>query len=386
MKTVLNWKDSITGLLSGTNLDNVNNLNGCLERASRSLIQTVKCPEATGRQLYSIYDRIYDYPAPLSIFGGSLIDFRPQGINRSMNDYNYKLPIEQFDRTKAVLPNGYSLTFEWNKGVGIFRVSQRASKQGIVLDHLQDATGWTAGGNASGLATDNTVYYESPASLRFNLSAGGSQGTLTKTISSSDLTNYIGTGVVFIAVELPTASNFTSIGVKLGSDASNYYSMSNTTGFLGAWTSGEFLIIALDTAMATKVGTPVLTAMDYCQVFFNYNGTAQVNVRLGNIFIALPSLHEMIFASSAIFMASGQAPLSTITTVDDSILLSDSAYTLLEHFGALEVAFQISGGAATAMTQQEEKKLFDPINGLVSLYRADNPSQEIRTTGSWYDD
>ena len=85
-------------------------------------------------------------------------------------------------------------------------------------------------------------------------------------------------------------------------------------------------------------------------------------------------------------MASGQAPLSTITTVDDSILLSDSAYTLLEHFGALEVAFQISGGAATAMTQQEEKKLFDPINGLVSLYRADNPSQEIRTTGSWYDD
>jgi len=386
MKTVANLKDSITGLLSGTNLDNVNNLNGCLERATRSLVQIVKCPEATGRQLYSVYDRVYNYPAPLSIFGGSLIDFRPQGITRSMNDYNYKLPIEQFDRTKATLPNGYNLTFEWNKGVGIFRVSQRQSAQGIVLDHLQDTTGWTAGGNASGLATDNTVYYESPASLRFNLSAGGSQGTLTKAITSSDLTSYIGTGVVFIAVELPTALNFTSIGVKLGSDASNYYSMSNTTGFLGAWTSGEFIIIALDTATASKTGTPVLTAMDYCQVFFNYDGTAQVNVRLGAIFISLPSLHEMIFTSSAVFMATGSAPLSTITTVDDSILLSDSAYTLLEHFGSLEVAFQISGGSATAMTQMEHEKLYDPMNGLIALYRADNPSQEIRTTGEWYSD
>ena len=80
MKTVANLKDSITGLLSGTNLDNVNNLNGCLERATRSLVQIVKCPEATGRQLYSVYDRVYNYPAPLSIFGGSLIDFRPQRV------------------------------------------------------------------------------------------------------------------------------------------------------------------------------------------------------------------------------------------------------------------------------------------------------------------
>ena len=356
-----------------------------MERAARTLVQEIKAQESTGRQIYSVYDGVYDYPAPATIFGGSLVDFRPQGIDRTMNDYNYKVPIEQFDRTKATLSNGYTLTFEYRKGTPIVRIGQRQSVQKIVLDTLQDTTGWTAGGNASGLAADKTVYYQSPASLRFNLASSGSQGTLTKSVQSQDLSQYIGTAVVFVEVYLPTASNFTSIGVRLGSDASNYYEMSNTTGFLGAWTSGEFITIALDTASATTTGTPVTTAMDYLQVFWNYDGTAQTNVRLGSVMIALPTLCEMIFQSAAIFMASGMNPSRTIATNNDEILLNDASYTILEHLGALEVAKQISGGASTPFIDQENRFLFDPINGVITLYRADNPSQEVRTVGSWYD-
>lgn len=385
MKTIANLKSSVAANLSGLNLNNVEDLYGAFQRAARILIQKADVLEASGRQNFKLYDGVYDYAAPTDIFGGTLFDLRPQGNSRNSWDYVYKQYIEEFDRTKAILPSGYQVTFEWILGVPVMRIADTKAIARNILDLCTSATGWAAAGNASSLALDNSNFYDNGGALRFNLAANGSQGTITKTISSRDLTPYQGLGMVFVAVYIPNASAITSIGIKLGSSSSAYYTGSSTTGFLQAFQVGNWFLVPIDLSTATTVGSPTITAMTYLQVFFNYTSTSALNnVYVGQVFVSLPLPHTLIYGSAALFLPNGgTSALTTITADSDSILLNDAAYTLYELETAREIAFQQGGSLASGVTQELKVRL---DTELYPMYRADNPSQELRTIGNWYDD
>jgi len=264
MKIISNLKDSIAGILSGIDISNVANLYGALERAARVLVQKADIPEASGVQNITLYSGVTDYLCNTTIFGTAIRDLYPQGTTRQINDYVYKKPGEMFDRTKGYLPNGTMVTFKYVKGVPVIRIVSTKVIPKIILDSMNDTTGWTAGGDASGLAKDSAFYYQEPASLRFNLANAGSQGYLEKTLTSTiDLTGYQGQGVCFLAVYTPTGADFSSFGLRIGSDSANYYEVTNTSGFLGAFQSGEFQLVALDLSLATTVGTPDITKIAY---------------------------------------------------------------------------------------------------------------------------
>ncbi len=385
MYTVGNVKDSIAGLLSGTDLDKVTNLNGALERAARKLVQKADIPEATEVTALTLYDNVFDYLAPTKIFGGALIDLYPQGVDRTYSEDSTKLPIQLFDRSKHYLPSGNKVTFKWDKGVPIVSVSSSRPDASVTIDPMNNDDDWTVGGSLSGLAEDATVFYESPKSLRFLLT-GSDTGTLTKTLSSAlNLSTYEDVAVGFLAIRIPdgaTASNLTSVAVRLGSSASAYDEVSNTEGFLGSFVAGKWLLVALDFSTATPTGTPDWTALDYLQVRIAHTGTF-TNFRVGGFFLSLPSPHEMLYQTPALFLNDGALSL-TITDNDDQIILNDSAYILYEHEAALTIAIQNK--------QKEQAKEMRAILyggegdiGLYAQYRADNPSQELRTIGRYYD-
>jgi hypothetical protein len=264
------------------------------------------------------------------------------------------------------------------------RVAKSALHVKSVLDTCQDTSGWTAGGSASGLVIDNTAYYQGIGSLRFNLASSGSQGYIEKTITSQDMTPYLGVGVVFVAIEMPS-TNITNVGVRYGSSSSNYYQASNTSGFIGAFTSGNFLIVACDLASATTAGTPDITKMSYIRVYMDYNGTAMPNVRIGGVWASLPSLYEILYQTAGVFKTSGGTISNSIINNNDEIILADDTYTIFEHVASWEVAKSVSGGEATNFTEQEKDELFNPQNGLITLYRVDHPSQELKTLGNYYE-
>jgi len=393
-RTVGSLKDDISGLLSGLNLSNVKNLYGAIERAARTISQKAYIPEASGKQTYQLYSGVYDYPAPSTIFGGTFVDFRPQGASRQINDYVYYKLTEVFDRTKAYSSLGYSITFEDIKGVSRMRVSQSKTRERIMLDtmsSLSDSTNWVASGDASGLTTDETNYYQTPASLKLNLATAGSSGILTKTKSSvSDLTDYEGVGVAFLATYIPTSvTPITSITLRIGNDSSNYFSVAATEGFLGDWTADEWQLTSFDFAGATETGSVDITKIDYMSIVVAYNGTAVTNLRFGSLWISLPSPHELLFQSDAIFSSSGVIS-RTITNDNDEIILYPNAYNLFEYECALTIAKQQGGGIASSLIQTLEKDLYGTPNskndlGLYAMYRADNPSESIKVVGSWYE-
>lgn len=390
MKDVAQLTDDVGALLTGTNLNNTTELFGAFERGARTLAQRLAVPEASNRENYMLYDQVFDYPAPDTIFGGAVNDFRPQGISRYPTDFVYKQPIELFDQTKCILPNGVEITFEWRKGVGILRAVTSRATPAITLDPMNATTGWTVGGTAGSLAKDSTVYYQSPAALRFTLTGSGT-GYIEKTLTNGiDLTTYQGVGVNFLAVRLPSIDNLTSIELRLGSSASAYYAVTATQGFIGAWVVDDYLLIAFDLALASTVGSPTITAMDYVRISFAHTAT-MTNVRVGDLFIALPVPYELLFRTAAIFLDDGE-PTATITSPQNEIVLNDAAYNIYSYECAKTILLQNAGSLASPLIKTFNEELFGIKNGaggiikpgLYDLFAVANPSEEIRTIGNYY--
>lgn len=390
-KTVAQTRDSIRGLLSGLALGNVVNLDTAMERTARELTQLLAIPEAVIKTPLTLYNGVTDYVGPTDGFS-SFVDIRPQGNSRIDVDYPYHNTPVDFDRNKNIYGNGYNVVHEYVNGIGRLRITSRRPLPKIELDAMTEDTGWTAAGSAGSLAEDSTVFWNDPSSLRLTLT-GASVGTLTKTISAQDLTDYVGRGVVFLAMRTPDITNLTSIAVRIGSDSSNYYEVSNTTGFLGAWTINEWLLTALDLSGATTTGTPTVTAIDYAQIRITHGATI-TNFYVGDLWISLPSPHDLFYASDAIFQpaAAGTVPLQTITLPSDTILLNDDALLIYELLSAANIAQQQGGEDGQGIISTLNKKLYGSREGrtgrerpgLIDLYRARNLNQDVPMVDSYY--
>ena len=382
-------------MLSGIDLSNVSDVNGGFQRAFTTMLQKADVPEASGIQNITLYSGVFNYAIDAKIFGTAINDIRPQGISRNPNNFVTKVNQEDFDRTKNYFyPSGTMSTFEYNLGVPTIRIVAPFPKQQDIIDPMNATSGWSVGGNASGLAQDVTVFYQSPASLRFTLT-GASTGTLSKTLNSTSLSTYQGVGVAFLAIEMPsttTATNLTSIELRLGSSASNYNSVTATTGFLGSWVAGNWLLVAFDFSTATTVGTPNWSAITYTDLVFTTTGDI-VNFRTGGLWISYPTPAQILYQSAAIFLPTGTSvPLTTITADSDSIMLTDPAYNIYQYECAIAVCQMVGGTSGSATIATFESALNGArarngqvINlGLYDLYRGRNPTEELPKIGSYY--
>lgn len=389
LKTVAQYKDSVAGLLSGIDLTNIDNLNGALERAARNLVQQADVPEACLTQNIVLYSNVYDYECDPRIFGTAINDLRPQGVSRLLSDSVTKEYGEDFDRSKGYISNGTRVTFEYVDGIPIVRIVSRLPTQRIILDPMTDTTGWVASGSASALTQDPTVFYQAPASLRFTLT-GSSTGILEKTLPNTlDMSAYEDIGVVFLAIRIPdgaTASNLTSITLRLGSDSSNYDTVTVTEGFLGTWVAGNWLLVAFNFASSTSTGTPDWNNIDYIQLRIAHTAT-MVNFRFGGLWDSLPTPAQLLAQSAAIFKAGVLPTSETIVNDDDVIILNNPAYSIYEYEGAMSILQQTGATEGTPMMDSFKAKLHGDGKdlGLYAIFRGDNPSQELRTVGSYYD-
>ena len=307
-----------------------------------------------------------------------------------MNDwgqYSYKVPIDVFTRGKFNLPNGYMLDLEYNKGEGIIGISSVIPLARVNFSQMGDASDFTAGGSASTPITDTVNYYEQPASIRFNLT-GSSTGTISTSFDAVDISSYQGVGVVFLAVETLSVADLTNVAIRLGSDATgatNYVQITETEGFLGAWTANDWTLVAYDLAGATGSGTFNYAAATYLQVRIAHTATIN-NFRLGGCWVAMPSLNEIIYQTAAIFKDSTTGALSqSITSDNNLIILNDAAFSILELESAIAIGKQQAGGQWTEQTKGYYDDLHDPDRGLYNLYSANNPSQQLRSIDSYYD-
>jgi hypothetical protein len=347
---ILKLKQDLTGVIHGTTLNKVVNLDGVIDRSARQVLSDVD-PQETKRVLpfsTPIFQNVYTYALAPDVKGNKIIDIRPQ-INRNgqifSQSYNQNFNINAQSRRVN------QFTIQWNTAVRTILVDSPLQNSGVQVNNVSSLTQngtWVAGNDASNLSVDNVNFLAGGGSLKFDLTFSAGNGYLTTSNQQSvDLTDSLNQSTWFLWTYLPTASSFSSVTLQFGSSGSNYYTTTATltqalTAFANGWN-----LIAFPWLNLTTVGTPDPSAITYLKVIWNFTGTPQTGVLLNNITCQTGQIMEYEYYSKYLFRSSLTGAFQE--TVDDDsnlINLDTDSYNLLFNQVAYLTAQQLQGSDA----------------------------------------
>jgi len=172
--SVLDLKNDLQGVLHGTTLNQIQNLDGVINRAARQLLLDVD-PQETKRTLEfvnPVFNTVYDYPISEDVKGNKITDIFPR-IQRIPADVWTQAYNQAFDVAKE---NLFSLanmfTMNFNTGIKTLRLNAPFLNPPVVLnqaDSIINNGTWVEGDDAAGLVIDYTNFVQGGASLKFNL-------------------------------------------------------------------------------------------------------------------------------------------------------------------------------------------------------------------------
>lgn len=326
--SVSNAKADLDGILHGTTSNQVTGIDNLINRAARQVLMDLD-PQETKRIVQftnPIYNSVYDYDVPTDLKGNKVIDIRPQTI-RYPSDIWLQQYNQAFDVSKYwTLSDGFTINF--NTGVKTIRITAPSLPNPVLINQASSITDngtWAVGGGATALTTDNVNYISGGASLQCNLAAASLTGYLeNSTMEQLDLSAYVNQASFFLYTYLPDAADVSAVQFRIGSDASNYYSLSTTTNQQGnAFTNGWNLLQFKWASMAVT-GSPVTTAMDYTRVTWTYDGTLQTGIRLNNITEILGQVLEIEYYSKYMFRDVTTGAFQETVTADTNLINLDT--------------------------------------------------------------
>ncbi len=381
-------KSELEGILHGTTTNQITNLNGVFNRAARQLLLDID-PQETKRivQLTNpIYDKVYDYVLPSDLKGNKIIDIRPQ-VSRVLRDRYEQLYNQDFDLNKDYNFQP-SFTINFNSSVKTVRINAPLLNTGITMEDATSPTGngtWAGDGvYASNLSEDDVDFVSGVSSIKFDLASGGNPITAylqNSTFSAVDLSTHSLQSSIFYYVYLPTASNFTSVSIRWGTDSSNYYTSTQTSDSNGNTFQNGWNLLKADWSSATKVNNPTDSSVGYLRVSFVYNGTAMNGAKINNIVSRLGKKMEIEYYSKFLFRnVSTGAFQETVLDDSDLINLDTETYNIYLSLVTLYSVQQALGQDATYDTDIFMKQYKDGLERYRGIYK----SEVIKPKTQWY--
>lgn len=380
--SVTNLKADLAGILHGTTLNQITNLDGLIYRGARQVLLDVD-PQETKRILplaSAIYSNIYDYPIPVDLKGNKVIDIRPQ-VDRQQSDYYAQSYSRGFDISKESLNQQFNIDF--NGGVKTIRIANNSLVPGVVLNQCDSTTDngtWTAGGTASNLSVDNVNFVSAGSSLKFDMTTG--TGWLeNSTMSAQNISSWLNQANTFLYTYIQTASTLTSVSLRWGSSNADYYEKTATltqtnTAFADGWN-----LLSLPWLGASVTGTPDPTAISYLRVSWVSTGN-QTGMHLDNIITQLGTILEIVYYSKYMFKnISSGAWQETVTDDSNTINLDTESYNLLLYQVAYLAAQQQQGYSATNFDGPYWQKFYADN---LTRYRAMYKSEVQKPQQPWY--
>lgn len=349
--SILDLKNDLTGMLHGTTLNQIQNLDGAINRAARDLLLDLD-PQETKRQVEfvaPIFDTVYDYPIAADVKGNKLIDIYPQ-VNRLPSDIWGQAYNQAFDVAKL---NVFSLrnmfTINFNSSLKTIRINAPWLNAPVILDNIEAiATNgtWAVGGTGSSLAVNNSNFVQGAGSLQFNATTGAAY-IENSTLYPLDLTKYLNQSSFFVWVYVPTASNLTSVNLRWGTNSTNYYSETATqtqqgTVFVNGWNLVQF-----PWSSASTTGSPTITSIKYARVTLNLTASATA-VKVNGLNSILGTVMAYSYYSKYLFRnASTGTYQETVLDDADLINLDTDSFNLLTYRVLYQATQQQQGLDAT---------------------------------------
>lgn len=345
--SIANISADLSSIIHGTNLNDVNNLNGLFNRAARQLLLDLDPQETIRIAPFTtpIYNQVYDYALPVDIKGTKLIDVFPQ-VNRNGRDVYLQDYNQDFD-IKKILTSQDQFTILFNSGLKTIRIAAPFLNAPTVLNYASDTNSngtWVTGGGATGLVVDNVNFIDGGGSLEFNLAAGQSTGYLeNSTMTPLNLTNNLNQATNFLYSYLPTASSVSGVELRLGSSSTNYYVLNSSitqqnTSFSNGWNLLQYPWVNM-----TVVGTPNIAAINYIRVTWTYDSTLQTAVRLNDLLSILGTILNVQYYSKYLFRTLAGVWQETTTATTDLINLDTESYNIFLNQVAYLTMQQLQG-------------------------------------------
>ncbi len=381
--TIAEVKQRIASKIHGTSVSKIQDFYGLAFEAAGNLIGKIDIKETVRIEpiTNAIYDRVYDYVAPVDLKEDAILSIKPQGYNRKIADNFYNRTEEDFDRFKT----SGDFTIQNNSGIKTVRISKSLTANILLSECDEISNGslgtWAVSSGASNLSVDSLNKVSGNASLKFDLDALGSTGILeNSTFDAVDLSTIENTGALFAWVYIPSTTAITSINLRWGSSVTQYWDRTvtttqNNTAFITGWN-----LLRFDWSGSTQTLTPDASAINYLRVTLNYTGTAVPSCRVDGIIAGIGAIYEMEYFSKYLFKTTSGVWIEK-PTVDTDILNLDVTSINLYLYELAELCGQELAGADSnfdiSFISAKKKEVWD-------AYGQANKSERKKKQTSYY--
>lgn len=383
--SIQDLKNDLQGVLHGTRLNQITNLDGVINRAARQLLLEID-PQETKREVEfvnPIFNTVFDYPIAADVKGNKLIDIFPQ-VQRLprdtwLQDYNQAFDVEK--QNIFSLKNMFTINF--NTSIKTLRVNAPFLNPPVIITNADTLTGndvWTG----ATFSIDYTNFADGAGALTFNLPAGSPTIITDTFVTPLNLAAEQQVSGVFFWVYMPTASAFTSIQMNMnvtynGSYIGDWISPVITqtqegTAFQNGWNLLTYNWSACTVSNPMVLVPPVSALLISGQTFtFNTNSTIQTGVKLNGVKSIVGTVLSYEYYSKFLFRdAITGAYQETVTDPSNLINLDTESFNLLFNLVAYYAIQQQQGLDATFYDGPFFKGAYD--EGVIkykSLYKSE---------------
>lgn len=346
--SITTLKADLTGVLHGTTTNQIQNLDGVINRAARQLLLDLD-PQETKRTVEfvnPIFNSVFDYPIAADVKGNKLIDIFPQ-VQRMPIDIWTQAYNQAFDVAKQ---NAFSMTnmftMNFNSSLKTIRLNAPFLNPPVIVNQIEGIAlngTWAVGGTASNLAVNNSNFAQGSGSLQMDITTGNGY-IENSTMTAVDLSDYLNQSSLFVWVYIPTGANLTSVGLRFGSSSTAYYGGTVTqnqqgTAFVNGWNLCQFVWSTL-----SVTGSPDSTAIDYARITLAMTGGTNTGVLINGLDSILGTILNYSYYSKYLFRdAITGAFQETVTDDSNLINLDTESYNLLFNQVAFMAAQQQQG-------------------------------------------
>ena len=281
----------------------------------------------------NLFNDVYQYACPNDLKSQKIISLQPQTMEREFHQ-DWELTAEdEFDRRKQTDSN--LLSFSDRDLTRKLLVSYNPDDDGFIVSPLDALTGdgtWVLFGDGTNVTLDSYQYIKGSASIKFDISAAGgtTAGIQATNIPTFDLTNFKSAGSVFVWAWITSATNLTNYILRLGSDTSNYYSMTATTTNEGLAFSAGWNLLRFDFSGKSTTGTPDDDACDYAAIYMTKTAgkVSETDYRFDHLMVKQGQIFNLIYYSKYLWQNSSGAYKEDATADDDVLNVDTEEYNL----------------------------------------------------------
>jgi hypothetical protein len=378
-----NLKDSIidSGLVN--NVTSSTSIKNAINKAVRETISEIDL-RSTKRKASAIkiFDGVYDYTCPTDMKGRKIVDIQSEG-NRLINTRLSLVDVSTFDRKKTIYNN--MVAFADRDFVRKLRTTIITRDESAVISEfasLTEGSGtWTAFGDAENVEVNNTRAVSGSTSLEFDIDASGGT-TAGVSISDApiiDVSDYKSDGSLFYWVYIVDTTDITNYILRIGSDSSNYYSMTVTTTSEGLAFQNGWNLLRFDFNGKTTVGTPDDENCDYRAIYMTKDAgkVSETGYRFDEMTIHSGNYHNVIYYSKYAWKTNVGVYIENSTADTDIIIADTEEIGLFTSRGQYEVYKALKDYEQMKIAYQEYE--FKKLN-----YKLNYPSEAVKMEQYYY--